>query len=183
MPIPTQEARDALHHIETAEQQSSAAYHYQKASPHLFLWGVIWMAGYALTYARPQWPLIWPALLVLGIAGSWWIQWRAGAAHSRALGWRYAATLLAVFLFISALVAVLPPKSSAQFGALFPILIAFLYAILGIWTHTTRIALLGLALGALTVGAYFWLPEYFLLWMAGAGGGALILGALWLRRV
>jgi hypothetical protein len=183
MPIPNQEALDALHHIESVEQQSATAYHYQKASPHLLLWGVIWMVGYAATYVRPQWPVIWPAVLVPGIVGSLWIEWRARAAHSQGLGWRYAATLLAVFLFIEALVAVFPPKSGAQMSAFFPILVAFWYAILGIWTHTTRIALLGLALGALTLGAYFWLPQYFLLWMAGVGGGALVLGGLWLRRI
>ena len=33
----------------------------------------------------------------------------------------------------------------------------------------------------LTVGGYFWLAPYFMLWMAGVGGGALILGGLWLR--
>ncbi|HVB86508.1 MAG TPA: hypothetical protein VNK23_07585 [Candidatus Dormibacteraeota bacterium] len=46
-----------------------------------------------------------------------------------------------------------------------------------------RMAILGFAVGALTAGGYFSLPQYFLLWMAGVGGGALILGGLWLRKV
>lgn len=179
-----QEAADALHDIEHAEQHSVTAYRYEKSSRHLFLWGVIWMVGYGVTYVRPRSSLIWAVLVVIGIIGTFWISWRTRTKRSRAsFGWRYAATLLAVFLFIEALVAILPPKSNAQIDALFPLLIALWYAILGVWTRGTRIALLGVALGALTIGGYFWLPQYFLLWMAGVGGGALILGGFWLRRV
>lgn len=36
-------------------------------------------------------------------------------------------------------------------------------------------------LGLLTVGGYICLQPYFLLWLAGVGGGALILGGIWLR--
>ena len=34
-----------------------------------------------------------------------------------------------------------------------------------------------------TVGSYVWLPGHMLLWMAGAGGGTLVLGGLWMRRL
>lgn len=184
MPIQPREAAAALHDIKHAQQQSATAYRYQKSSPHLFLWGVIWIVGYATNYFHVRWYLIWPALLLIGVIGSFWINSRIGASHSRAsLGWRYAATLLALYFFTGALFAILPPKSALQADAFFPILIALWYAILGIWTYAMRISLLGVALGVLTLGGYFWLPQYFLLWMAGVGGGALILGGFWLRRV
>jgi hypothetical protein len=183
MPIAPQEAQDALHNIEHAEQRSASVYRYQKAAPHLFLWGVIWMVGYAAAYAGARASLLWPVVILPGIIGTFLITWRAGAKRSRAFGWRYAATLFAVFLFIAALSAILPPRSNEQIDAFFPLLVALGYVILGVWTQGARIALLGLALGALTVGGYFWLPQYFLLWMAGVGGGALVLGAFWLRRV
>jgi hypothetical protein len=41
----------------------------------------------------------------------------------------------------------------------------------------------GIALGALTLIGWFWLPHYFLPWMAAVGGGALILTGFWLRKV
>lgn len=183
MPIPPQEAADALQHIENAEQHSAAAYRYQKASPHFFLWGLIWFVGYAVTYVRPRWTLLWPVLTVIGFAGSFWISWRAPGERSReSFRWRYGTTIVAVFLFLEALFAILPPISSLQVDAFFPLLIALWYVILGIWTRGTRIALLGLALGLFTVGGYFWLHRYFVLWMAVVGGGALILGGLWLRK-
>lgn len=182
--IQPQEAANALQEISRAEQQSQQAYHYQKAAPHLFLWGVIWIVGYAVTYARPHWYLLWAFLTVIGVLGSFFVSWRTPAKDARAsFGWRYAATFIAVFLFIEALFAILPPVSSLQIDAFFPLFIALWYVLLGIWTRGTRIALLGLALGLLTVGGYFWLHQYFLLWMAGLGGGALILGGFWLRKV
>jgi hypothetical protein len=184
MPILPQDAADALQDIEHAGLRSAVAYRYQRSSPHLFLWGVIWMVGYAACYARPSASWIWPPIVLIGVMGSFWINWRAVADRSRAtLGWRYAATLVALFLFLSALFAILPPRSNAQIDAFFPLLIALWYAMLGIWTRAARIGWLGLALGALTVGGYFWLPQYFLLWMAAVGGGALILGGVWLRKV
>jgi hypothetical protein len=183
MTIQPEEAASALNRIEDAGRQSARAYRYQKVSPHFFLWGAIWVVGYGLTYARASAAVIWPLLVVLGILGSFWLGRRRGAKSSRAYAWRYATTVLAAFLFIEALLAILPPKSSLQVDALFPLLVALAYAMLGIWTGGTRIAWLGLVLAALTVGAYFWLPQYFLLWMAAIGGGALILGGVWMRRV
>lgn len=141
------------------------------------------MIGYGLSYARPQWSLMWPVLVVLGFFGSFWIGSRTHDKdrRARALGWRYGETILAVFLFVAAIFAILPPKTTLQAASFFPILIAFWYAVMGIWTHGARMALLGVALGALTMTGFFLLPQYFLLWMAGVGGGSLILGGFWMR--
>lgn len=183
MTVPPREAADTLRAIQRAQQHSAAAYHYQKAAPHLLLWGVIWIVGYAATYAGPRGSLAWPPLIVLGVIGDLWISRRSAAQSGKSnFTWRYAATMVAVFLFFGSWTAIVPPANGLQLSALFPILIGFCYVILGVWTHAARIALLGLALGALTLAGFFWLPGVFLLWMAGVGGGALILGGLWLRR-
>jgi hypothetical protein len=101
----------------------------------------------------------------------------------RSRGWKYGVNCLAIILFIYAVYAILPPTSDVQAVAFFPLLVALIYVLVGVWTRAARIALLGFALGVLTVGGFFWLPQYFLLWMAGVGGGALILGGFWLRRI
>src|SRR5215472_7661141 len=185
MPIPQQEAADALQHIEAAERHSATAYHYQQASPHFFLWGLIWIVGYTVTYVRPRWFPLWDVLVALGFVGSFFIGMRRRARGPRtsSYGWRYAATFIAFFLFIVALFSILPPPNSLQLDAFFPLLIALWYVLTGVWTRATRIAVPGLALGLLTVGGYFWLHQYFPLWMACVGGGALILGGFWLRKV
>jgi hypothetical protein len=86
-----------------------------------------------------------------------------------------------VILFISAIFAIMPPRTSAQIAAFFPILVALFYLLIGIWTRGARMIVLGLAVGALTLFGYFYLPVYFLLWMAVVGGGGMILGGIWLR--
>lgn len=185
MSIPPQEAADALRDIQQAQRQSVVAYRYQRFSPHLFLWGVIWIVGYAAEYVQPSATVVWFLLVLVGIIGSFWIGFRAEPKRSDAskAGWQYGTTALAIFLFICALFAILPPRSEAQIGAFFPILVALFYALIGIWTSAARITVLAFTLAALTVAGYFWLPQYFLLWMAMVGGGALILGGVWLRRV
>lgn len=182
MTIPPEQAAESLHDIERAERHSAALYGYRKASPHLFLWGAIWVAGYAVSFLRPEGWFVWLALVPVGIVASFWIS--HGTKSSRGgFGWRYAATAVAIFLFITAVFAILPIKSGEQPGAFIALLVALFYVMLGLWRAGTRMALLGLAVGALTVGGYFGLSQYFLLWMAGVGGGALILGGVWLRQV
>jgi hypothetical protein len=184
MTIQPQDAANALKEIAIAEQHSAKAYRYQKASPHLFLWGFIWIVGYSAVFVRPSASWIWFVLTAIGIPGSFWIARRERTDRSRAYaGWEIALTLLALSLFLSAFFAIFPPRSPLQVDAIFPLMIALWYVLFGIWRWGARMALLGLALGVLTVGGYFWLQHYFLLWMAGVGGGALILGGFWLRKV
>ena len=41
---------------------------------------------------------------------------------------------------------------------------------------------LGVAVGAATVAGWLWMRDWFELWMGFVGGGALILGGVWLWR-
>jgi hypothetical protein len=183
MSIQPEEASAALRDIEHAERHSAALYGYRRASPHLILWGAIWIAGYGANYFRPNAWIAWLALVPIGIAASFWIDRGRAKSARQGFGWRYATTVAAIFLFIFAVLSILTPRSDEQAGAVIALLVALCYAIVGVWRGTTRMAILGFAVGALTAGGYFGLPHYFLLWMAGVGGGALILGGLWLRKV
>lgn len=117
MSIPPQEAADALRNIEQAQRQSATAYSYRRFSPHLFLWGAIWIVGYASNYIRPTASLIWIPLVLAGIVASFWIGARSTTARTGAsYRWRYGATALTIFLFVTAVFAMLPPKSEAQIG-------------------------------------------------------------------
>ncbi|HET7214347.1 MAG TPA: hypothetical protein VFL79_12205 [Terriglobia bacterium] len=184
MSMTNSNAARSLDEIQRAQRRSAAAYSYQKASPHLIVWGVIWVAGYSTTYFRPQAnAAVWLILVLLGVTADFWIGLRAATENSHAHGRRFAASLLAAFLFFVALFTIMPPRSGSQVGAIIPIFFGLCYAIAGIWKQGLRFVLLGLAVGVLTVAGYFWLAQFFLLWMAAVGGGALILGGLWLRRV
>ncbi|HET7334190.1 MAG TPA: hypothetical protein VFI93_03665 [Rhizomicrobium sp.] len=180
-PISPTEAADTLRNIETAERHSSVAYGYRMTAPHLILWGVIWFIGYGGTWLRPDLGYVWPVLASIGAIGSFAIGYgMAPKAGQR--DYRHVLIFFAVFAFIAAQLAILKPINNMQIGAYFPILVAFYYALLGIWIRGTRLLLLGIATSVLTLAAYFWMPQYFLPWMAIVGGGALLLGGLWLRR-
>jgi len=185
MPMSPTEAADALREISQTEQRSASAYGYHQSSPHLIMWGVIWAAEYGGYYYYPRHPIIFSALSLAGIVGSFVIGSRSkGKSKSKPeFQWRYAATFVAVIAFISALFVIMPPTRGTQVAAFFPLLVAFAYTQLGIWTNMLRIAVVGVVIGVLTLLGYFYLQPYYLLWLAGVGGGALILGGLWLRSV
>jgi hypothetical protein len=180
MPLSPSEAEQALREISNMERHSASSYEYRTASPHLLVWGVIWMVGYGLTFFRPAWSLVWPALTMAGLALSVWLGWKE-RRRAQPFDWRYRATLLAVVLFTVALLAILSPKTPAQVGAFIPMLVALFYSLVGIWTYGVRMLVTGIVLAVLTVCGYVWVREIFPLWMAAVGGGALILGGIWLR--
>lgn len=182
MPITHVEAQDALRDISRTGRASALTYGYRQASPHLIVWGVVWALGYGICWFRPQYGMVWPPLVLIGIAASTYIGWRSKPSGAQ-YDWRYATTSIAVFAFIFALFAVMPPRTNAQVSAFFPLLVALFYAIVGIWTRGTRMLVAGIVVAALTLAGYFLLPQYFTLWMAVVGGGALILGGIWLRSV
>jgi hypothetical protein len=177
------EALDTLHDISQTERRSSAAYGYRLGAPHLFQWGVIWLLGYGVSYWRPTLWQIWPVLVLVGVIGSTIIGMRMRPAASRTHDWRYTASVVATFVFICAVLAIMPPRAPERVGAFVPILVALYYALVGIWTRGSRMLILGTAVAALTLAGFFFFPQTFALWMAIVGGGGLILGGLWLRSV
>lgn len=183
MPLSPDEAAKTLKDITQTERRSAKAYGYHVSAPHFFLWGAIWMAQYGGYYFNPRLGLLFPILSVVGLIGSFVIGWRMKAARRTNYGWRYGATALAGVLFVSSLFAIFRPTNSAQVGAFFPLLVALVYMLSGIWTSALRMSVLGIAVGALTLVGYFYFPATFMLWMAIVGGGALILGGLWMRSV
>lgn len=184
MPLTRDEATDTLRNIDQASRRSASAFGYSMASPHLILWGAIWVVGYGVTYFAPEWAEYWPVLVVLGFAVSTYIGRRM---NSRTIGsstydWRYAATFVLIFAFVTALFSIMPPSNGLQAAAFTPLFVGLMYGTIGLWTRAWRIFWLGLAVGVLTVIGYFYFQPYFLAWLAVLGGGALILGGLWLRR-
>lgn len=188
MSISRDEAAETLKSIELAQTRSFQAYGYKSAAPFLFIWGVIWMVGYTVS---DLWPVlggrVWPALLLIAFIASAIFGQRAGTdksaegrAKNRRIGLRMTGTWVAIFVFIGAVMAVMRP-SPLQATAFVPLLVAAAYTVLGLWMGV-RFVIAGIAIGALTLGGFFYLPAHFLLWMAAVGGSTLILTGLWLRR-
>ena len=185
MSISQQQAADALRDIDVTETRSRALRNYQHGSPILFMWGVIWVIGYAASGLNPMAPLIWIPLTIAGILGSALLRRRAlkGAADTmdRTKGLRIGLTSMVYFGFCCAAYAVMQPHNPVAYMAFPPLMVALSYSMVGIW-FLPRYLWLGIALFALTVGGFFYVPEWFAYWMAIVGGGSLMLGSLWLRK-
>ena len=68
-----------------------------------------------------------------------------------------------------------------QMGTFWPIYFMLLYTIAGLWAGYAFVAI-GLCITALTLIGYFFIGDWFELWMAVVDGGGLVLGGLWMRR-
>lgn len=206
MALSPDDAADRLRDIAAIERHSQRVYAYQAASPQLILWGVLWVVGYGLGSAWPaQGRAIWSMLVAIGLAAGF----LAGLGSARRRDARTAAGVgagLAAsadplrgravarlrlrffgiaaigFAFIAASLAVMAPVGGRQVDAFIPLVVAAGYALLGLW-RGVRFVAVGVALATLTLAGFFLLGPYFGLWMALFGGGALMLGGLWLRRV
>lgn len=181
--ISRNEATETLAEIVRAEDQSRRAYGYLAASPHLILWGLIWVFGYGAMALNPGAGRFWPYLAGAGLLLSLWIGTRSKLCRTAYTDWRYATTMLVAVLFAITLLLVLAPRSDAQVSALFPLLTGLAYALIGIWGRSARMWVLGVLISALTLTGYFLVPQHFMLWLAVVGGGGLLLGGFWLRSV
>jgi hypothetical protein len=180
--ITTREATDALREAATTERRSAKAYSYNRSAPLLILWGLIWIVGYGGMAELPgqQSGWLWLALSVVGTGISIWLG-NAGAKARGQSGWRVGALVVIAFAFTNALFSILPPTNALQVGAFTPLLLSAIYAAIGLW-QGLRFVLVGAFPAAITLGAYFFLKDFFFVWMALAGGGSLLLTGLWMRN-
>ncbi len=182
MSLSSKEAAKTLSDVERASRRSAQAYGYHKASPHLILWGLVWLIGYSATDLRPNDAnLIWLVVVLAGCAGSYLLGRRDRAGRSRQ-GWKISAVVGIAWIFMAATYTIMGPVHEMQAAAFPALLVGAIYAGVGLWGGQRFVAT-GLAMIALTLGGYFYLPEHFLLWMAAVGGGGLILAGIWFRKV
>ena len=189
MTLSAQQANEALRDLVQTQHRASVQRGYESSAPHFILWGIIWILGYGGSDLLPAHAgLLWLVLDLTGFAGAFLIvrAARAGCtsaayAGGRGVVLRYAASAVAMAAFIAATYFVMRPREVAQFGAFPALIMAFIYVWAGIW-RGRRWTIAGIALGALTLLAFGLLHEHFMLWMAGIGGGTLLLTGLWMRR-
>jgi hypothetical protein len=105
---------------------------------------------------------------------------RAKPAGAQTFSWKFFFSWLSAIGAITSVLTIFFPFSGMQIGSLFPLVIGWAYVVLGIWMGA-RLAIMGLLIVAFTLVGFFYLPAYFMLWMALVGGGGLIAGGLWLR--
>ena len=189
MTLSSDQAAENLKQIDRTRQRSAEAYRYAHASPFFVMWGAIWVAGYGSSDLYPRYAgTIWIALTVAGSLGSAAIgQYyaRAGRRHRGSINrvnWRFLASFLTIGSFVMASFALFGHTGWRQQAAFVPLVIAMFYTLVGLWAGL-RFVITGIAVAALTLGGFFFLPAHFLLWMAAVGGGALVLAGQWMKKI
>jgi hypothetical protein len=185
MTIGREDAAQALKAAEDAAGRSERMHGYRGASGFLILWGVVWAimdVGYFLGPQTGNWLSL--AGDVVGVAGSVLLGMRMrrrGSGRSPVRGVTGALLIaFAIGLFGLGISEVAPVQTAAQGQAIAGLAVGCVYMALGAG-QGLRIAAVGLGMVALTLGGWVFAREQFMLWMAFAGGGGLVLSGLWLR--
>lgn len=186
MSVSKDDALSALHDIETAERRSQTLFGYGLASPHLLLWGTLWIvAGLVGALSPANAGIGWCAVDAVGILGSGWLvarhARRCGERDERVRLFRYVGSVAVLAAFVTLMLMVFAPDSGDQVLMLFTLVVAAGYTIAGCWVGL-RYAALGAALAGLAVAVFFLAPAYLTLIVPFAGGGVSIVAGLWMRH-
>jgi hypothetical protein len=182
-PITKEEARASLEEIDRIILLTRRTIANGNAGPILVMWGVIWMIGYGVVQFDPRiGGSLWIALDAIGIASS--IYFGSSSRHSPVKGpHRGRIGLSWMILFGFAILWMYLLSSRGNYGdhraaAYWPTIAMFAYILIGIWLDRFFIWL-GALVTLATLFGFFFIGEYFYLWMAVVGGGGLVAGG-WL---
>jgi hypothetical protein len=192
MALSGSEAASALAEIENVQRRTNVAAGYSLASPHLITWGLVWLVGYTACGLLPveRWSSAWLPLIAIGTSASILFGVRAGARSRtprtgpswKSILVRSVGGAMALTVCLSCIALFLQPASPNADLVLPAFVLGLVYALVGLVT-LPRYFWIGAAVFASTMAGY-WLTRPFLpFWIAVAGGGGLILGGLWLRKV
>jgi hypothetical protein len=192
MSISRQEADEALQAIHSADRRVWQMQGYRQAAPFLILWGLIWLiANSANDFSNTAGNLIWrwgsligAVLTVVLIVRQIFERRRAGAQleEERQTGVSFALMGSTVMAYFVAMFLVLSPLSARQGNAFISLFWAFAYMFAGAWVGL-RLFFTGLVAAVAMVIGFLFVQEHYYLWMAAFGGGSLIVGGLWLRKI
>lgn len=183
--IDSKQASAALDDINDVVRRVRQSRIYQIASLIITMWGVLVFAGYIANYIWPrQGYTIWTGIdlggLVVSIGVGFVINTRSG---SRTFPIRslMSFVLIGVFgVFCTVMLGHFGPRQMIVFWALYGMLF---YAIAGLWFGYAFIVIAACTSALTLIGYYYYAGPAFLLWMAVAHGGGLVLGGLWMRRI
>jgi hypothetical protein len=189
MSLRPDDAAASLDAIAAVEQRTRHTLAYGRSSACFILWGVLLVFGYSveqvfgfgsMTAAR----LFWGAVVVVGFIGTAAVIRRRRTADARtgATDLRLMYGQLVMYGYGWIFVTMLWPLTPRQLEAFWPNVFMLGFVIAGLWLGRFFV-LCGALVTALSLVGYVWAGDWFPLWMAATGGGGLIAGGLWLRRV
>jgi hypothetical protein len=189
MNVTRDEAAKALGDIDKATSKVIELKGYHHGAPHFIVWGFVWIFANSITQFWPQYTMFaWIGLLAVGMISSTVIgilqgrNAKPGVASSMPPGTsrKMGMTSGIVFAFIFCMMWIAQPESDRQANAMISIIFPFLYMCGGIWAGW-RLFAIGFFTAAAILFGFFYVKEWFDLWMAVFAGGSLLAGGLWLR--
>jgi hypothetical protein len=177
------EAAAALDEATRTGVRTARLHAYRAASPHLLLWGVIWLLGYSLCGVFPptQWALVWLPLNLVGAAGSVLLGARSPVSPPAGYAWRTLVAGGALAALMASTALLFHGSAPVTYLAYPGLVVSVAYCMLGL--QAPRLVWLGASLFVMTVLGFIFLQPWLAFWMGSAGGGSLMLGGLWLRRI
>jgi hypothetical protein len=179
-----QQASAALDDIDAIVRRVRQSRVYQIASLIVTIRGALVFVAYILNYTWPrQGYTIWTAINLVGLV----VSTAVGVLINARSGVRtfpvrslFTFLLIGAFgVFCSVMLGHFGPRQMIVFWAIYGMLF---YAIAGLWFGYAFIVIAACT-SALTLIGYYYVGSVFLLWMAVAHGGGLMLGGLWMRRI
>jgi hypothetical protein len=182
--IDSKQASAALDDINEIVRRVRQSQIYQTSSLIVTMWGMLVFVAYIANYIWPRdgytiWTIIDLGGLTLSIAIGIIINNRSGARNFPIRSLISFLIIGAFGVFCSVALGHFGPRQMIVFWTLYGMLF---YAIAGVWFGYAFIVI-ALCTSALTLIGYYCIGPAFLLWMAVAHGGGLMLGGLWMRRI
>lgn len=187
MDISPTEAEEALAAIQTVVHKTQRWISSSGAYAILIIWGLVWLLGFLSSHFLPDVTAgqIWIGLDIVGgifsaVIGSRMkrrVRSPSAPSSGKRIGWFW------LFLFLTCAIAIgiARPADGKQLAMLIILFVmigwmamSFLLSFLSAW--------LGIAILALALIGYYFLGDYFYLWMGILGGGGMIVSGIYIRN-
>jgi hypothetical protein len=190
MNVTREEAAKALAEIDKANDRVITLQGYRHGAPFFIVWGLVWLGANTTMQFRPDlgnwaWGIGVTAgavlSTILGVMMSGKVASGTRTAADAAIGRKIGLTSCIMLVFIFTVVWIANPETNREMNAIISIMFPFIYMAAGVWAGW-RLFAIGLVTAAAIIGGYFWIADYYWLWMGVFAGGCLIAGGLWLRK-
>ena len=188
MNISKEDAQASLSAIQDTRIQARKAIASSYANPSLIMWGLLWIAAFITTHFYVTYAFyIFMTMAVIGGIGTAVIikvfqsKSPVKGTSTRKVHWRITALWIFLCLYVVIWLFLLSPFNGIQCNAFICTAAMFANIVIGLWFENRFMIVLALAVTAATLVGFYLLRDYYCLWMALVGGGALLGTGLYIR--
>ncbi len=188
MNVSKEDAQASLSSVQSAMDQTRKALTSSYVNPSLIMWGLIWIIAFTTAHFNLAYAYyIFIGMSIIGGVGTALI---CRVSHSKASvkdtsANPYASRITALWIFLCIYIIIwlflFAPFTGIQCNAFICTTVMFTYIVMGLWFNNRFMIVLGLAITAATLVGYYLLRNYYCLWMALVGGGAIFGTGLYIK--